>query len=616
MCGIYGTTIKYNDKQVEEKLKSTNFRGPDQLAWKAVPVANGQVTLGHNRLAIIDLDPRSNQPFSYENKVEIVFNGEIYNYKELRASLQSEGYVFKTSSDTEVICAAYLHYGNDCLNHFNGMFAFVIVDLEKQVLFGSRDRLGQKPFYYYHSGTDFEFASQLSPIKLYNPNLSISKKAILEYLKWGNIPDPICIFNEITKLRAGHYFEFDIKTGKLQDTKYWDIETNVSSPFLGSYEEASEELNSILKDAVDLRMYAEVPVGVFLSGGVDSSLIAATAVAGASNSVKTFSIKFNEKRFDESGFAQQVADHLKTDHHVIECDYRESLSLIDNFTDYFDEPFGDSSAIPQMLLAKHTRKKVTVALSGDAGDEIFLGYERYTHLKDRRAIFSIPYPMRKAMAGILKTLPNQRAKTIAKGFGFKTIEHFYVGLLTDIDLSWIDHDWSDEPIIDKEYLFHNDKNLYERISDYDLKTYLNSEINTKVDRASMAFSLEARSPLMDYRIVEFANKLPTDFKFQNDTKKRILKDILYTYVPKKIFDRPKAGFTVPFQEWFRGELKELVLSELDNDGLSSIPGLHVDKVAHKIKQHMNGSWNNYPLIWNLLVLKQWLNKYAVGLPTK
>lgn len=600
MCGIYGSTLLYNENQIKDKLKRTSFRGPDQMGWKFYKTDENSITFGHNRLSIIDLDERSNQPFTYKDNIEIVFNGEIYNFLILKDKLHKKGYTFNTTSDTEVICAAYLEYGEACVDYFNGMFAFVIYDKIKNLLFGARDRLGQKPFYYYHNIKDFEFASQISSIQLYNPNLSISKKAIDSYLTWGNVPEPISIFNEIKKLLAGHSFVFHLESGRLDIQQYWDIDYIGKNKFLGSYTEAQTELKNILSDAVKIRMFADVPVGVFLSGGIDSSLIAAMAVETSQTKVKTFSVKFNDKGFDESIYAKQVADHLNTEHNIIECSYNEGIDLIDNFHHYYDEPFADPSAIPSMLLAKHTKKQVTVALSGDAGDEVFMGYHRYDWINKGSKFMKIPYPARLIISNFVSLFPNYRLKIISEFMKYKSINSAYLDSLTAVS------QLNSKDINELKYLLHNEKKLLERVSDFDIKTYLNWTINTKVDRATMAYSLEARSPLMDYRIIEFAQTLPTDFKFKGSNQKRILKDLLYQYVPKHIFDRPKAGFTMPFKVWFREDLKDYVLTELNNESLLQIPGIDAEKVNNQIQQHMDGSWNHYVLIWKLLVLKQWL----------
>lgn len=614
MCGIYGTTLKYNETQVKDKLKRTAFRGPDKMGWQFYEQNNHQIIFGHNRLSIIDLDPRSDQPFTYNDHIHIVFNGEVFNFKSIKETLVKSGYKFRTTSDTEVLCAAYLEYGQNCVDYFIGMFAFVIYDEKKQLFFGARDRLGQKPFYYYHNGKDFEFASQVSSIQLHNKNLTISERAISSYLTWGHIVDPLSIFNKVKKLKAGHIFTFDLNTGVYNEQPYWDIDYKNERPFKGSYEDAKQQLNEILKDAVSIRLFADVPVGVFLSGGVDSSLIAAKATETSSSKIKTFSVKFNEKGFDESKYAQMVADHLQTDHHVIECNYNEGIDLIQNFSHYYDEPFADSSAIPSMLLSKYTRKHVTVALSGDAGDESFIGYHRYERTRKGIKIYKLPLSFRKLSAFGLNLIPHYRLKVIAKAIQYKDTNEAYLSAMTGVDQSYIKAGYNNRDINELKYLIHEHKNLIERISDFDTKTYLNFDINTKVDRATMAFSLEARSPLEDHRVVDFANSLPTDFKFHKGSSKRILKDILYQSVPKHIFDRPKAGFTMPFKEWFKNDLKEFVLDELNDDALKTIPCIDVEKVKFMINQHMDGTWNRYPLIWKLLVLKQWLNNNGKGLP--
>lgn len=616
MCGIYGTTINYTEGQLRSKLKRTSFRGPDKMGLSFFKKDNNVISFGHNRLSIIDLDSRSNQPFTYNRHIHIVFNGEIYNFKILKQELIKKGHLFNTESDTEVICSAYLEYGEKCVNHLNGMFSFVIYDENNDKLFGARDRLGQKPFYYYHNGINFEFSSQLASIKMHNNNLSISEDSIGYYLTWGNIPDPYSIFNEIKKLKAGHSFIFNTKTGSFKTHCYWDIDYKGNNKFLGNYKEAKLELNDLLLDAVSSRLNADVPVGVFLSGGVDSSLITALASKKSKTRVKTFSVKFNESNFDESKYAKEVSSYLDTDHNVIECNYNDGIDLIENFNSFYDEPFADSSAIPSMLLAKHTSKFVKVALTGDGGDESFLGYQRYKSTAKISMLYDIPYNLRVLSSQILKNVPNYKIKMIAEGLKTKNINTAYLEILTGVNLNYIKSKKDYRNVFEKKYLDHSNKKLIERVSDFDIKTYLNWDINTKVDRATMAYSLEARSPLLDHRVVEFASSLPTNFKFSNGKQKRILKDVLYQYVPENIFDRPKSGFTMPFASWFRKDLKDFVLSELDDDSLKKIPHIDIENVKFMIKQHMDGTWNRYPLIWKLIVLKQWLNKEGKGFSIK
>ncbi|PRY48310.1 asparagine synthase (glutamine-hydrolysing) [Arcticibacter pallidicorallinus] len=602
MCGIYGSTIKYGEDVLREKLNKASFRGPDFSAlWDCE-----DVVLGHNRLAIIDLDSRSNQPFLYKH-LAIVFNGEIYNFLELKAELQQKGYSFNTSSDTEVICAAYLEYGASCVQKFNGMFAFTIYDSRERVLFGARDRLGKKPFYYSHSGTEFEFASQPSQIALFN-DFTVNQQAIREYLIWGYVPEPRSIWTEVKKLPAGYSFTFNCYTGVLKTEKYWDLDYSWANKFQGSFDAAKIELKGLLTDAVKIRMNADVPLGIFLSGGIDSSLIAALA-SQMRDSVKTFSIKFNEKDFDESKYASMVASHLGTEHHTIECSYDSGLDLIENFSRYYDEPFADSSAIPSLLLSKYTKNHVTVALSGDGGDEGFIGYTRYKWINNVSPIFGLPLSIRQSLAACVNLSPNYVHKLIGMGISLRDIEILYVKMFGGMENSWVQ-----EPDLGlnnpfREILTNKRKNLLENLSDFDIKTYLNEDINTKVDRASMAFSLESRSPLMDYRVMEFSRNLPTRYKYYRGSQKRILKDILFEYVPAQFFNRPKAGFTMPFKEWFRDELKEYVLDNLSEKELQSIPGINVKRTLEIIKEHMTGKWNRYPQIWKLLVLQQWLKAY-------
>src|SRR5690554_493242 len=615
MCGIYGSTIPYKDSQIQEKLERSKFRGPDKLKFDHFGEEN-QVVFGHNRLAIIDLDERSNQPFTYQNHIHLVFNGEIYNFMDIKNVLKLKGYKFNTTSDTEVICAAYLEYGEDCINLFNGMFAFVIYDEIKNVFFGARDRLGQKPFYYFHNGKEFEFASQLSVIQMHHSNLTISKKSISLYFAWGVIPDPYSIFNEIKKLKAGHSFIFDLNTGVFEEKEYWDIDYKGKKAFKGNFKDAVEILDNTLKDAVKIRLFADVPVGIFLSGGVDSSLVAALATKSTQSKIRTFSVKFIEQGFDESVYAQQVADHLKTDHHVIECNYEEGKALIKNFHYYFDEPFSDSSAIPSMLLAKHTKEKVTVALSGDTGDENFIGYHKYNWMRIGQKINILPLFFRKFFGSILNLSSNYKVKVIAQAITYKNSNDAYLASMTKLDSSWIKSNIDVFDLEEIKYIDHSNKNLMERISDFDLKSYLIWDINTKVDRATMAFSLEARSPLLDYRVVEFARSLPTSFKFKGKNQKRILKEVLYKYVPKEIFNRSKSGFGVPFSEWFRTDLKNFVLSELSEENLEKIPCIEPKIISKYIKQHMDGSWNRFSVIWQVLVLKQWLDHNGKGYTIK
>lgn len=489
------------------------------------------------------------------------------------------------------------------------MFAFVIYDSTRKRFFGARDRLGKKPLYYSHQGRLFEFASQSSQIKI-NREFSLDNQSVNDYLIWGYIPEPNSIWKEVKQLPAGSFFVYDLEKGALEIDKYWDVDYDRKNIFSGTYDDAKIKLKEILNDAVSIRMHADVPLGVFLSGGIDSSLVAAIA-ASKKDKVKTFSIKFQEKDFDESQYAIQVAEHLRTEHHTILCNYDEGIDLINNFSTYYDEPFADSSAIPTMLLSKHTRKQVTVALSGDGGDEAFAGYERYKWINlVNKSIFKLPLPIRKPIGKLVSMSPKYKHKLIGLGVGEKDIESLYIKMLGGLENSWIKDPEKGMPT-PFMHIFENksDKDFLERISDFDIKTYLNGDINTKVDRASMAFSLESRAPLMDYRVVEFSRSLPLSFKYNRGNQKMILKDVLYDYLPHRLFDRPKSGFTMPLKDWFRNELKSYVMDNLSSSSLQNIPGINIQRTQEIIKQHMDGKWNRYPQIWKLLVLSQWLKKH-------
>ncbi|MDR6940220.1 asparagine synthase (glutamine-hydrolyzing) [Mucilaginibacter pocheonensis] len=608
MCGIYGSTVYYNDNTVRAKLARVSFRGPDHSGFERID----QVILGHNRLAIVDLDPRSNQPFTYKH-LKVVFNGEIYNYKQLRASLRNLGHTFSTDSDTEVLAAAYLEYGTHCVAHFNGMFAFVIYDTIAQEFFGARDRLGKKPFYYAHSGLDFEFASQPAQIT-HSRQTNIDLQAINEYFIWGYVPEPRSAWEGIHKLCAGYSFCFNLHTGQFKTEKYWDIDHAGLNNYKGSYSQAKTELKTLLTDAVNIRMHADVNLGVFLSGGIDSSLVAALA-AENTRQIKTFCIRFNEKGFDESVYAGNIAKYLKTDHHEIECDTEEGMTLIGDLGKYYDEPFADSSAIPTLLLSKYTKKHVTVALSGDGGDESFMGYSRYKWLNMANQFFNCPLALRKVMGGLVKLSPDYRHKLIAMGMSTTSIDMLYVLMLGGLEYSWLQQTELGLNVPFMDMLSSESGSFLKKMSAFDTKTYLNGDINTKVDRASMAFAVEARAPLMDHRIVTFAQQLPDNYKFGNGIQKRILKDVLYQFVPPHLFERPKSGFTMPLKHWFRHQLKDYVLDQLSLHELKSIPGIEVQTTADMINDHMTGKWNRAPQIWKLLVLKQWLkNQKTTTLP--
>lgn len=604
MCGIYGTTKSYPSEVVSAKLNTMKSRGPD---FSGIKEFNSGVILGHNRLAILDLDSRSNQPFTYFG-ISVVFNGEIYNYRELKNELILLGYKFNTTSDTEVLCACYLEYGETCIERLNGMFAFVIYDKEKDCFFGARDRIGKKPLYYFLDNQHFEFASSLTALEYYS-SLELEEESFIKYLYWNYIPDPFTPYKNVFKLPAGYKFSYKLSTKEMCIQQYWDIApvSNINNDI--TFDQAKDTLKEILIGAVNRRMISDVPLGVFLSGGVDSSLITAVAQSQSNSPLKTFSIKFDEKEFDESVYAKQVAQYLGTEHTEIVCSQHETLDFIMNLSKYYDEPFADSSAIPTLLLSKHTKEKVTVALSGDGGDETFLGYNIYDQVYLKERIYKVPFILRKFFSSVFGLFSySYKAKIYAAALSKKTIKDFYLAYYKKLNNDHIKYD--EKEITYLNYLNNDKKSLFEAISDFDTKTYMNGDCITKVERASMAFSLEVRSPLMDFEIIEFSRKIPTAYKYQfGDGKKKILKALLYDYLPKEFFDRKKAGFGVPLGKWFRTILKDHVQHTLSIENLILIEKIiDVKECLKLVNDHLEGKWDHTSRIWNLMVLIDWLKR--------
>ncbi|MEO1032860.1 MAG: asparagine synthase (glutamine-hydrolyzing), partial [Bacteroidota bacterium] len=388
MCGIYLTNIPFDKEEVKDKLESIAYRGPDFMGIEVI----NKLTLGHLRLSILDLDPRSNQPMHYED-LSIVFNGEIYNYKDVKRDLIALGYDFKTESDTEVLLIGFKHWGKSVLDRINGMFAFSIYNSKENTVFSARDRLGVKPFYYFWNGHDIEICSQIRPML---KGKEINEEAISIYLDCMFIPSPYTIVNDVYKLPPGNYMELDLNTKTLTIQDYWNLQDAKIRDI--SYEDAKEELRALLLDAVKIRLQSDVPIGSFLSGGIDSALVSSMATEVSPTQIKTFSIGFDDPKYDESKIAEQYAKIINSHHTTTICSPKDILNLIPKLTKVYDEPFADSSALPSLLLNKVTKNYVTVALSGDGGDESFIGYTFFDSLIRNKKIMDIPYPIRKFLS--------------------------------------------------------------------------------------------------------------------------------------------------------------------------------------------------------------------------
>ena len=536
MCGIYVSNIISSKKEVKTKLKTINFRGPDYMGI----LQENDLTFGHLRLSILDLEERSNQPMVYDNYT-LVFNGEIYNFSEIKKELVTLGYSFNTTGDTEVLLKGYKEWGQTVVSKLNGMFAFAIHDKINNVLFCSRDRLGVKPFYYYWKNGMFEICSQLKPI---SENKTINKEAVSIYLDCTYIPSPYSIYNDVYKLPPGNNLIIDLnnKTHKVEE--YWNLKP--VNPSNLSYEEAVEKVHDLFEDAVRIRLKSDVPFGSFLSGGIDSALVTSVASRISKDKIKTFSIGFEDPKFDESKIAATYADILRTKHKRTICMAQDILEMLPNLLEVYDEPFADSSALPSLLLNKITKQDVTVVLSGDGGDESFLGYNHFDWVKKFNYLIYIPYFVRNLISMLIPKFifknRTEQLKRILKVKNNDFIEGIFIGfnsITLNRTINWLSN------YKNHKHLSHND---YQKTADLNIKLWLENDSNVKVDRASMAFSVEVRSPFLDYRIIEFARTLPISYRYYKGKKKRILRDVLKKYIPEEVFDQPKSGFSVPLDE--------------------------------------------------------------------
>jgi len=595
MCGIYLTNIVVSQKAVKEKLSKIKFRGPDNLGV----IQKKNISIGHLRLSILDLEERSNQPFLFDN-LTLVYNGEIYNFKEVKNSLIQEGYTFETTSDTEVLLKGYHAWGEQVLDRINGMFAFAIYDENKKNVFIARDRLGVKPLYYSWKNGELELCSQLTPLN----KGDLNQEAISVYLQTGYIPSPFSIYEGINKLPSGQYATFDLVSNQMEIHSYWDLKEVKENKI--PYEEAKEQLHSLLIDAVKIRLQSDVPYGSFLSGGIDSALVSSIANTVQKEQLKTFTIGFEDKVFDESHVARQFAEIINSEHHLITSSQEELVVLMDTFFKTYDEPFADSSALPSLLLNKKVKEHVTVALSGDGGDESFLGYNHFDWVRKASLLFLMPLFFRRLAAYVFPLkLIGKRGHSIKNILLMKNLDEFIESIFTGFDTlllkdkkQWMNHF--------RKHLFLS-KNKFQKTADLNLKLWLESDSNVKVDRASMAFSVEVRSPFLDYRIVEFARNLPLKYRLKGLLRKRILRDILSEYIPEKIFDQPKKGFSVPLADWIRGSFKDEFSKYLKTDRLKSIENLDIAKIQRLFELHLTTDVDYSAYLWRVYVLSKWIH---------
>ena len=597
MCGIYLTNLPINEGKLKAKLNLISHRGPDFMGV----FQQDELSFGHTRLSILDLDSRSNQPMHHDH-FTMVFNGEIYNYQTIKKELESLGETFLTQGDSEVLMVGYKRWGKELVPKLNGMFAFAIYDQKKHTLFCSRDRIGVKPFYYYWEDGKFEICSQIQPL---SENKNVNQEAVSIYLQTGYVPSPFSIYENVHKLPPGFNLEINLKKKTKSIEKYWDL-SPVKKTSL-TYDKAKEKLHELLIDAVKIRLQSDVPYGSFLSGGVDSALVSAIASKLTQTKLKTFTIGFEDKRFDESLLAKEFSKIIETNHIETICSPQDLIEQLPKLFEVYGEPFADSSAIPSLLLNKTTKPHVTVALSGDGGDESFLGYNHFAWSRKAAILFIIPYSIRSIISFVIPfSLFGKRADGIKEIFRFKSIHDFiesiFIGfssMTNKREKKWLSHYNSFK---------HLSNNKLQKIADLNIKLWLENDSNVKVDRASMAYSVEVRSPFLDYRVVEFARTLPVSFRFNKGKRKIILKDILKEYIPEEVFEAPKKGFSIPIGEWIRNELKDEFLNNLTDKHLRKIKNLSIDKFKKVLKNHMSNKNDYSTYIWRIYVLSKWYQK--------
>ncbi|MEZ0155832.1 MAG: XrtA/PEP-CTERM system amidotransferase [Candidatus Reddybacter sp.] len=627
MCGIAGILDTRGQQDIDRDLlgrmnQSQFHRGPDEGGQHFEP----GLGLAHRRLSIIDLSSGQQPMYNDDKSVCVVFNGEIYNFPTLRKELEAKGYVFKSHCDTEVIVHGWSAWGEACVDKFRGMFAFAIWDRKQRSLFLARDRLGIKPlFYSLLPDGQFIFGSELKVLKCH-PGLptKMNPQAVEDYFSLGYIPEPKTIYQGVYKLDPGHTLTVKQGQSELRSNEYWDIPFTPVS--YSSEQDLEEELIHRLREAVDIRMVSEVPLGAFLSGGVDSSAVVAMMAGLQKEPVNTCSIGFDVKGFDESVYAQEVAEQFNTHHHVNIVDPND-FDLIDELAGLYDEPFADSSALPTYRVCQLAKQRVTVALSGDGGDEHFAGYRRYRwHMNEEKLRGLVPDSIRQPLFGLAgKLYPKLgwaprvfRAKTTFQSMARNPIEGYFHNFSILIDeqreqlfsdsfkrelqgykASEVFHHYAakaptDDPLSVVQYI--------------DMKTYLTGDILTKVDRASMAHSLEVRVPLLDHKFVEWVSGLPSSMKLKGQQGKAVFKSSLEPHLSNNILYRDKMGFAVPLARWFRGPLKDKLRASLFDGELSATGMFDNNYLEQLFNQHQSGQRDNSASLWSLLMFNESLKK--------
>ncbi len=658
MCGICGFVTGSDEYGVETIMSMTELlvhRGPDRSGVYLNRIGHGDpsrsfdtgnIALGHRRLSIIDLSDSASQPMCNEDgSVWLVFNGEIYNFHELRSQLVDRGHLFRSHSDSEVILHGYEEWGRGVLEKLNGMFAIAIWDSRRRRLLLARDRLGIKPLFFYRKGDKVVFASELTSIRVHPVfEESIDRESLYDYLALSYVPSPWTIFEDARKLLPGTCLVWD--DGVIRFSRYWNVpadgeevvgsggnrRVNVSGGHPGdngngktgdslkSLDTFIDELDELLRDSVSRRLISDVPLGAFLSGGVDSSLVVSMMKELSRGEVRTFSIGFDEDGFDESVYARRVAEHLRTEHTEFRLDPKLTGELLHRIISHMDEPIGDPSAVPTFLVSKLARESgITVALSGDGGDELFCGYERYRKMALIAEVYRLPPAVRKMLlpfAGVLSRFGHRR---VLDSVLHDDLAGAYLARMRA---------WKDGAGMLTEMLygvrgrggglfreiFSSSRGLeaLDRMMLADLRTYLVDDVLTKVDRMSMAVSLEVRVPILDHRIAEFSRRVPLWYKFDGSSLKLILRRLLKRYIPDELVDRPKAGFAIPVRRWLLRDMRDSLMESLTHDKLKREALLDTRLVADAIRRFESQDSGITRFMWGLFIFEKWMEHLGPG----